>query len=576
MSAIVENTVRSRASFVTPMSVLAAAVLVLLVLLLIVPTVPIGSMYWDLYIYFDAANRIFEGQVPSVDFMTPVGPLGYWLFAGAISLFPEAQPLLLVEWSLFAVSAPLMALVIHDVDSRDRPVAYGLLLPFLFFAVLPFNVREYFIFAGTDGFGIYNRQAAILLYILVASIAFVRSQRLLTILMALCMLALFFTKISGFAVGGLICLFAFAAGRVQLVSALASGLLFLAVIGAVEIATGLVSAYVDSIRALLALNTKSITSQLASKFAQNFKVILPVIVLIGLYVILDWRGWLVRLTSTVKQPGRASFNRLLDNHAAWLAVLLVAGVLYESQNWGSQDMIFVWPVLLAVIADIGLADLSPTRKFVIRLVAFAAIIPVTLIVAERSVRAWAGVIRNQPLEHQNLKTLGSVSMRYFQLRRAEVFARIYPQHRAGYEAIAAAEVLPSYALFSQFKYQIGYLMHIDDAVGAIREMESATGARFDTMFHISFTNPFPWLMDRSAPKYVAIGADPFRAVPVPDERVLNSVAAVDIALFPTCPVIYTNEVLLELYGGALAGHKRIRLTRCYDAFVHPDKVSGLE
>lgn len=40
-------------------------------------------MYWDLYIYFDTANRIFNEQVPNVDFFTPVGPLGYWLFAGA-------------------------------------------------------------------------------------------------------------------------------------------------------------------------------------------------------------------------------------------------------------------------------------------------------------------------------------------------------------------------------------------------------------------------------------------------------------------------------------------------------------
>ncbi|MCP4318139.1 MAG: hypothetical protein GY789_19500 [Hyphomicrobiales bacterium] len=99
------------------------------------------------------------------------------------------------------------------------------------------------------------------------------------------------------------------------------------------------------------------------------------------------------------QPGTASVARLLDNHAAWLAVTVVVGVLYESQNWGSQDMIFVWPVLLAVIADIRLPGLAPNRQFVIRLLAFAAIIPATLIIGERSVRAWAGVMRNQPLEH---------------------------------------------------------------------------------------------------------------------------------------------------------------------------------
>lgn len=40
---------------------------------------PIGAMYWDSFLYLDAANRIGQGQVPNVDFFTPVGPLEYYL-----------------------------------------------------------------------------------------------------------------------------------------------------------------------------------------------------------------------------------------------------------------------------------------------------------------------------------------------------------------------------------------------------------------------------------------------------------------------------------------------------------------
>ncbi|MCP5000557.1 MAG: hypothetical protein GY933_17925 [Hyphomicrobiales bacterium] len=292
MSAIVEHDIRTRSLLLSPMTVLICTVLVLPLLLLTIQTVPIGSMYWDLYIHFDAANRIFDGQVPSVDFFAPVGPYGYWLFAAAISIFPDAQPLLLVEWSLFAVSAPLKALVLYDVDKDSRPVAFGLLLPFLHFAILPFNVREYYILAGTDGFGIYNRQAAILLYILVASLVFVRSQRTLAALVASSLLALFFTKISGFAVAGLICAFAFTAGRLRLLSAAVIGVIFLAGLSAVELYGGVVSAYLGDIRSLLDFNSGSILRQLASKAAQNFKVILPIIILIALYLIFDWRQWL--------------------------------------------------------------------------------------------------------------------------------------------------------------------------------------------------------------------------------------------------------------------------------------------
>ena len=150
-----------------------------MVLLALPVSVPVGPMYWDVLIYYDAANRIFGGQVPSVDFFAPVGPLGYYLFAGWLYVFPNGQPVLLAHWSLLAVTAPLMALVVADVDRRARTTAFALLIPFLIFALLPFNTREFYPFPGSDGFGIYNRQCCQLLYVLVAAIAFMRSQKLL-------------------------------------------------------------------------------------------------------------------------------------------------------------------------------------------------------------------------------------------------------------------------------------------------------------------------------------------------------------------------------------------------------------
>src|SRR6478752_9746336 len=83
--------------------------LVPLILLLILPiAAPIGPMYWDTYLYLDAAQRIWMGQVPSVDFSTPVGPLPYYLFAGGLKLLANAQPLLLAQWCILPVAAPLL------------------------------------------------------------------------------------------------------------------------------------------------------------------------------------------------------------------------------------------------------------------------------------------------------------------------------------------------------------------------------------------------------------------------------------------------------------------------------------
>ncbi|EBU7498412.1 hypothetical protein DK058_26460, partial [Salmonella enterica subsp. enterica serovar Typhi] len=110
-------------------------------------------------------NRIASGQVPALDFFTPVGPLGYYLFAALNYVFPNAQPTLIAHWALLLVSAPLMALVVYDVDKRSRLTAFGLLLPFLLYVLLPFNTREFYVFPGSDGFGIYNRQICHILYI---------------------------------------------------------------------------------------------------------------------------------------------------------------------------------------------------------------------------------------------------------------------------------------------------------------------------------------------------------------------------------------------------------------------------
>ena len=48
-------------------------------------------------------------------------------------------------------------------------------------------------------------------------------------------------------------------------------------------------------------------------------------------------------------------------------------------------------------------------------------------------------------------------------------------------------MLPSYTQYSHFKYQIGYRMHIDDAITAIREAKE--NICFNTGFHSSFIHP---------------------------------------------------------------------------------------
>src|SRR5690606_19591055 len=157
-----------------PLFWLAVALILLIVLLSFQLSAPIGPMYWDSYIYFDAAQRIKMGQVPNLDFATPVGPLGYYLFAWGQSLFPKAQPLLLVQWSILIVAAPLMFWLLAELRSQSRTTGFLLLVPFLVFATFPANTQSFYPYPGLDGFGIYNRHTSLLLYVLMCGLMFMR------------------------------------------------------------------------------------------------------------------------------------------------------------------------------------------------------------------------------------------------------------------------------------------------------------------------------------------------------------------------------------------------------------------
>lgn len=207
--------VSTRASWLPnlPLALLGIAVLACALLLTLPLTLPLGPMYWDLVLYLDAANRIGEGQVPLIDFIAPVGPLGYWLFAGLDTLFPRAHPLLTAQWCLFAVTAPAMAVILHAIGKQSRARALALLLPYLAFQILPINVEHYSFFPGTDGFGIYNRHVSIVLYVLVCGLVFLRGPALGAVI-GWTLTALFLIKITGFLAGGIVTAFALAAGRI--------------------------------------------------------------------------------------------------------------------------------------------------------------------------------------------------------------------------------------------------------------------------------------------------------------------------------------------------------------------------
>ena len=556
-----------------PLILLALVVACLPLALATTLTMPIGPMYWDHYIYLDAANRISDGQIPSIDFFAPVGALGYYLFAGWLYLFPDGHPLLLASWSLMTVTIPLMALVLHDVQKRSVATAYGLLLPFLLFSLLPFNTGEFYPYPGSHGFAIYNRQVSQLLYVLAAALVFVRGWKMLAAIASLTMLVLTFVKITGLVAGALLCLTAFLAGRLRWQAAFAAGGFFLAACAAVELWSGLVSAYAGDILSLLEINDSSLLPRLLQAASLNFGIMLACFLLALVLLAQGYPALRGALRAFAAQPGRRTFTDMLDQPFFWLAGFVVAGLVFESQNTGSQAFIFLWPLLLAILVRSYRRN-SPARFAVVAVLVLAAALPPALTVVQKSARAWIGILNNRPLEHQHLKSMGAVSARDAFLTRAQRLRENYIGYRDAYEALAAAGELPSFLLTSDYDFQALWLQSADQAVSAVLAYEAANDIRFETIMSIDFTSPFAWLLDRQAPEHIAIGADPTRSVPAADQSVIEAVSAVDIALYPTCPPTLGRLKLLELYEPILAsGHTRIKLTPCYDAFLRKGLAS---
>ncbi|MHC1548551.1 hypothetical protein [Phyllobacterium sp. K27] len=544
----------------SPLSLLVVVLIVLCVLLSLPLIIPIGPMYWDTYIYLDAAQRLKLGQIPAVDFQTPVGALEYYQFYWLQTLFPGGQPTLLAQWSVLISAAPLMAAVTTIINKDNRKTAMVILIPFLIFALCPMNTQTFHSYPGVSGFGIYNRHTSLLLYILTSALIFLPRGRALAIIAALTMLALFFTKITGFLAGGLIGLFAVLAGRFLLRHLLMALAVFMIALAGLELNDGMVSAYIANIIALVSLNEGLLISRFLTVFSIKLDVILAATSLILCLFWLERRDYSM---STAFQ-GRTFF---LDRDWLWVGVIMVAGTFLETQNTGSQEFIFLWPILLTILYK-ATALTERHRLIVYCLVALTAI-PTTTKVLHGTLRFIAVAPNYIPAPVSELRTMGLVSTRTDIMERALLLENHYTQNVTSYQQLADAGQLPSWRFYAELDYQMYWLLSVDHAVKAIKQFETTYNIRLNSLMNLDFTDPFPWILNRDATRYIQIGADPFRTVGTLTPLVEASVRATDGVLRPACPTTTARRYLQDIYGKALDDRTIIKLNDCWDLLLRP-------
>ena len=323
--------IRSRAAPISGRLVSIAAFTVLVVAFAaLLRVIPYGRAVWDFVFILDGAYRIGLGQMPHVDFGSPIGALTLYLTYFAERLFPGGQPFVglhALAWLImvppFAVLAPRM----HRGWTFAASFAVLALVVLVPYTLDPTMLSEISYFAT------YNRFATGILFL--AGLWFVLPKaRGDGVLLGYLFTALLFLKITAaLAMLGLVTS-AVLLGRARPIVLFVMLLVAGAVAGLIELATGLVSGYLHDIVLMSTLNRGGSFYRLCSAAVHNW---LPLVVTATILVLaaieLDFTGKARRPIDFVRDAlARQTF-------AVDTTLLVAASLFAESQNTGGVGLI---------------------------------------------------------------------------------------------------------------------------------------------------------------------------------------------------------------------------------------------
>ena len=311
---------------------IAASAVVALIAAFAVTTIPYGRAIWDFVFVLDGAYRISLGQVPHVDFASPIGALTPYLTLAAETLFPGGNAFVGLHVLMWLLLLPAMAALAPRFNSNVSFLAgFGLLA---LMVLLPMTLDSTHL-SEISYFASYNRFASGLLFLTGLWLVLPKSRHD-WLLLAYVLLLLFFLKITAAAVAVGILVAAVVLGRSSARCAIAAVASFAFALMAVQATNGIVSAYLGDIVTMSALNKGGAIYAL---FFAGFRNWLGLVMTAGLAI--------SAIAAAAKQADRtrlrpiATVRTLLNQQAfAVDAVLLVAAALFaESQNTGGLGLI---------------------------------------------------------------------------------------------------------------------------------------------------------------------------------------------------------------------------------------------
>jgi hypothetical protein len=532
-------------------------------LLLPVWTVP-GIYYWDVVFWLDAAHRIDYGQMPNVDFFAAFGPLpqyGLWLMQ---KIFPSAHPILAAQLFYAVLGLPLLALILADVRSRLHSIL--LAGAFIGLLLLPAN---FFMKGFNFGFdiGIYNRQAGLLLYLLVAGIWWCRSPTRLVIVVSCTLLCLLFTKITAFSAASALAFYAFLMGRISARGLVAIVIVIGVAVWILEIATGMVSDYMRDIGTMMGLATSSASSRqeqdalhrLAFTIYYSFDILVPVGLMIVAAFVRD-RHVFANALSIARNNRLEALRTILQADGIAISVLLAAAMVIESQNSGSQEFAFLIPAVWYVMVRPASRDFTACAVIVL---AAAFLFIVAVKGTHRAILITSHVDRFPRVEASELKPF-HLSARPADVAFADAKLSFYSAQQNTYAEFASRgqDLAPNI----DEGFQLSYFLSVRNAVRAVRRWQTEYNVQLKSIAALDFVDPFPTLLNLKPVVGLGIVMDPYRAAGQ-WTTILRSLSTTDGILVPLCPVTdyryqYAKKAKLEI-----ESRRAISIDPCWTLYV---------
>ena len=556
----------------SPLGLAVALCSICSLLLLLLPIWPrVGVYNWDVVFWLDAAHRIEFGQVPHVDFFAPFGPLPQYGFWFMHQIFPSAHPIVAAQLFYGLIGLPLLALILIDVrSSLQSSVLAGAFIALL---LLPANFFMLYINSGLD-IGIYNRQAGLLLYVLVAAIWWCRSAERLVIVLTVALLALFFTKITTFLVASVLILFTWFIGRLRLTTTalLRIALLTGGAVWSLEIVTGIVSAYMRDISRIIEVST-SMDSALSEgwlgplfrvlltvKF--NLDVLIPIALMIVAISYRERHYFAEALLRFRKRP-LVALKIILRSDACVFSVFLLAGLAIESQNAGSQEFAFLIPAVWYVAAH------PVDQDFASRAVILLAGFFLLLLAVKATHRTFliASHLDRDPHLEAGLEPF-RISAKPSQVASAEAKLELYSHQPDVYKKFASGGTDVERSVDEAF--QLSYFLSVRDAINGLHRWQIQHGLQLKSIATLDFVDPLPMLLNLKPIIGLGIVMDPGRTVqrwPI----ILRSLSSADGILVPGCPVTIIRYEYAQRAIPELNRRSAIAIDRCWTLYVKDDR-----